>query len=460
MKNSNNSKLIVSIILFISISFLASLTLLKNIEKTEFFLDESGWVSSGYYYSDLLLEGDFDRDKWNCEWQQCAFFNSLYNPHLGQWVIGIPLKFFAEKGERESFSFYKPEKSVEQNKKEGRIPPEPILLRARSVVVVIGILCCLLIYAIGYYCNNLWTGSIAAILLIPNELFITLSTQAMTDIPYNFFLLCACLMSIILLSQTKLRYILLCTILYGGIVGLATSVKITGILVGSLYFLFVMFYKKMVCNLSVKDMLQSLAAFSISALFIIYLLNPYLWPSFKEVSIRETIQEVATYSQERQKSETQKENTKSKYPQLSNLSHVLEFPLMFGRWTRLMDEQYAASTSAQWGENRLKTFHETFFRASASFPKESYVLVLGIIISGYKLMTSIYSKKVYYGAIPLLYFAANYVFILLFMRINWDRYYLPTVITGKLIVAFAMYEASRMIWVILSKSTKLISAQR
>jgi 4-amino-4-deoxy-L-arabinose transferase-like glycosyltransferase len=373
------------------------------------------------------------------------------------------LKAFAAKGEQEFFDFYNFEKSLEENRNEGKIPPQPILLRARSVSAVIGTLCCLLIFAIGYYSNNLWIGSLVAILLIFNKLFIILSTQAMTDISYNFFLLCACLTSIFLLRQSRLRYILPISFLYGSIIGLASSVKITGVLVGGLYFFLVILYKKFVCDLKVKDAVKCLATFAISSLSIIYLLNPYFWPSLKEVSIRETIQELATYSKEkpseRQEREIQKENTLNEYPQLSNLSHVLEFPLMFGRWKRLLDP-LKVDKSFQWGENRLITFHQTFLGESSSFPKESYFLILGIILLGRKLINSLYTKTLSESAVPFLYFGANYVFILLFMRINFDRYYLPTIIASRLIVAAGIGEAIRLIWVILRRSTKLISAQR
>jgi 4-amino-4-deoxy-L-arabinose transferase-like glycosyltransferase len=461
MGNRKNSKLLVSIILSISIALLAGLTLFKNIEKTKFMEDESGWISSGYYYSNLLLRGNFKWQQWKCEWRQCGTFNSSYNPHLGQWMIGIPLKIFAAKKEREFFGLYNYEKSLEGNIKEGKIPPWPILLRARSVSAVIGILCCFLIFAIGYYSNNLWIGSVAAILLIFNKLFIVFSTQAMTDIPYNFFLLCACLTSIFLLRQSRLRYILAVSFLYGGIIGLASSVKITGLLVGGLYLFAVILYKKFVCDMKVKDAIECLATFAISALSIIYLLNPYFWPSLKEISIGETIQEVAAYSKEKPSERQGKEiqNTLNEYPQLSNFSRVLEFPLMFPRWKRLMDEQLIENKSAQWGENRLSTFHETFFGKSSTFPKESYFLVLGIILLGRKLINSLYTKTLSESAVPLLYFGVNYVFILLFMRINWDRYYLPTVIASKIIVAAGICEGCRLIWVILSRSKKLISDQ-
>jgi 4-amino-4-deoxy-L-arabinose transferase-like glycosyltransferase len=455
---SPNSKLAVSIILCISIALLASLTLFKNVEKTKFNGDESGWISSGYYFSNLLLEGDFAWQQWWKTPKEGEGFSSWFQLHLGQWVIGIPMKVLAENGEQEYSGFYHFDKTLEKNKQEGRVPPRSVLLRARSVSVVIGTLCCLLIFAIGYYSNNLWTGIIAAILLIFNKLFITLSTQAMTDIPYNFFLLCACLVSIFLLRQSQLRYILVSVLLYGVLIGLASSVKITGILVGGLYFFSIILYKIYASNLNVKDAIKCSATFSVSALFVIYLLNPYFWPSLnslKEVSVRETTQKVETYSKGEQRSEISKESNSSEYPHLSNASRILEFPRMFGRWRKQLAIQLQEDKAAQWGENRLITFHESFLRESSSFPGEIYILILGIIILGRKLVNSMYSKQLSEHAVPFLYFGVNYAFILLFMSINYDRYYLPTVIISKIIVAAAIYEIARLIWGILRKSAKL-----
>ena len=43
------------------------------------------------------------------------------------------------------------------------------------------------------------------------------------------------------------------------------------------------------------------------------------------------------------------------------------------------------------------------------------------------------------GLICLQFFLVNYLFILTLMRVNWDRYYLPTILASSLIVAFGFY---------------------
>jgi 4-amino-4-deoxy-L-arabinose transferase-like glycosyltransferase len=453
MRRTRNKRLIVSIILSIFIIVFAGSTLFKNVGRTFVHVDEPGWISSGYYYSNLLLDGNFKWEQWKCP--KCEAFGSEYNPHLGHWVFGISMKFFATKNEQEFFDMYDPEKSLDENRREGKIPSQPILFRARMSSVAIGILCCLIIFWIGYYSSNMQIGIIASILLTFNNLFIDLSTLAMTDIPYNFFLLCACFTSIFLLHQYTSRNRLLVCLIYGSFIGLASSVKITGVIIGALYFLSIILYVKNIFGLRFKDTLKYLLTFFVSTFFIIYLLNPYSWPSFTEININETTSEVVTYFKNNSGLNVSEENYAVEYPQLSNLSHVLEFPRMFQRFNHLMDEQL--NKYGWWGDNRFRTFHKNLLIYSSGLSRESYLLSIGVILEFYllvagiivlskNLIQSFQTKKISGSVIPLTYFVANYVFIMIFMKLNWDRYYLPTVIASQSIMAIGIHATIKLIW--------------
>ena len=39
---------------------------------------------------------------------------------------------------------------------------------------------------------------------------------------------------------------------------------------------------------------------------------------------------------------------------------------------------------------------------------------------------------------PLVFFAVNYLFVLFLVQLNWPRYYLPTAVAGKLLVAYGI----------------------
>lgn len=58
------------------------------------------------------------------------------------------------------------------------------------------------------------------------------------------------------------------------------------------------------------------------------------------------------------------------------------------------------------------------------------------------LRRSLSTREIAPLVIPFLYFVINYAFILTFMELNWGRYYLPTVIASKVLVAVGIYEVT------------------
>lgn len=475
MKNPTQSKLFV--IIFLALYVFASVNLLSHIEKNPIHTDEPGWVSSANYYTDLLLQGDFNHQKWECV--QCFNWGSL-NTHLGQWIIGAFLKVVVPQQEPVFFKFYIHGVSLDENIKQGTIPPRQTLLAARSIPAIFGILCGILIFFIGYYAYNKWIGSLAALLLLGNPLFITLSTQAMTDVYYHFFLLCGCLSSLFLLKLHSDRKLLLVSGIYGSFVGLASSVKITGLVLAGLHFFLIILTIKLIYRLSLRNVIQYLAVFCSSALIIIYLLNPYFWPDFSDINTEQLIKEVKTlYSEanpEALKTETlldkypqlsdelyQKPLIDSKvslqaaefmvmanlppmledYPQLSKLSHPLEFPKLFIRWKNLMNIQLGYWPLG-WKENRSNLNNDNLFIEYSTFPLEWCFLCIGMYFYGRKIVSAFLNGQAIESFSPFLYFVINYVFILAFMKLNWDRYYLPTIIAGKIIVAVGVYETFKI----------------
>ncbi len=69
------------------VSLLSGYVLLGKMKTTPFHGDESGWISAGYYYTDLLLNHDFDWAKWRCA--QCGDWGSSLTMPLGKWMIGV-----------------------------------------------------------------------------------------------------------------------------------------------------------------------------------------------------------------------------------------------------------------------------------------------------------------------------------------------------------------------------------
>jgi hypothetical protein len=255
---------------------LSSAVLLHKIHETSFHGDESGWIASGNYYTRLLLTGDFQRSAWEC--RECGAWGSL-NMHLGKLLIGIPLRSMSPESARPFLSYYDFDATAADNLQRGNTPPADLLLRARTASAVFGVLCCLSVFVIGYLAHSLWTGLTAAVLLLFNRLFGISVTRAMTDVHYNFFLLAAAVSMIAVVSASRRRSLMLASAGAGILAGLACSVKITGIVICALSFLTVILYKATLHRSAKKDLVLSVALFGCLSVSVVYLLNPYFWPS-------------------------------------------------------------------------------------------------------------------------------------------------------------------------------------
>lgn len=380
-------------IVIISSSFILS----KSIHNPVIYSDESGWITSAYYYTDLLLKRDFDPEKW--EGSQLDTWGSSYNLHVAQWLMGLPLKRYSARTTHEFSNLYNVNKTLKENKALGNIPPKDILSVARSVSVFFGVLCCVLVLSIGYYARNVWVGLIAAGLLMTNQLFVTLASMAMADIYYNFFLLCACLL-LILFSRSSQATPVLAAFLCGIFAGLAASVKIVGIIIVGLLFFMYLIYKSCIIKRWGKNIIYGGIIFSLSAVFTICILSPSLW----------------------------------------NADCLKKIFLMFIDWNNLLNIQ-ADTYVRGWGNDRLWVLHKTLVLKYSNFSFEWILLCGGVISAAAIAIRSLYRKQFARQTIPFLLFLINYLFILLFMKISWNRYYLPTVIAGKFIIACFLYDA-------------------
>ena len=423
------------------VCLLSSAHLFNKIGGTPFHGDESGWISSGNYYWELLLKGDFSRENWMCP--ECGPWGSL-NMHLGKLLIGIPSRIASQETGREFSSYYAWGQSLEENLKGGNVPPREILLQTRRASAVFGVLCCLLVFTIGYFSHIVWTGLIAALLLLNNQLFSESATRAMTDIHYNFFLLSLAVSTFSILKCRKKSYMILASSCSGLLAGLAGAVKITGIIITGLVFLAVILYEGILGKLQKSDIALSIALFSLLSVSTIYVLNPYFWPSFNAISGKAIMYEVQSLSKELAAGKARGSGIRGRYPQLSNLSNVLEFPNMFLRWRSFMRQDLPFWKSGRWDGNKFASFHQQLLHNYSSFFLEWVFLIVGIATCCSSLRSCLSTKEISPLVIPFLYFVINYAFILTFMELNWGRYYLPTVIASKVLVAVGIYEVTTL----------------
>jgi 4-amino-4-deoxy-L-arabinose transferase-like glycosyltransferase len=418
-------------LLMASVLVASAAVLFRSAQRVAFHGDESGWIASGLYYSDLVLSRDFTWEKWRC--RDCYAWGSL-NPQLGKLMIGLPLRIsssvFPSLPQDDFGGYYDFDRPFDQNVAQGRVPPVETLMRARRTSVVLGVLCCLLIFGIGYLCDSPWTAVSAAGLLLLNPLFLETASRVLTDIHYSTFLLSLCVVSVFLLKARRFQDVLVGSALCGLLAGLACSVKVTGIVVGGCYFLVIASYRYFVDGTGRLWFTSSLAIFGVSSILTIYASNPYYWPSaadFDTTALAAELRDVpAAIGNNRLQPPTQDD-----FPHVSRL---LAFPLLFLRWQKLMTAQQSRP-SAAWNGNRAVALQKELFWRYVSFRWELPFLLIGVIVCAIKIVDSINERRVHPLAVPLVYFGVNYVFISLFMKLNWGRYYLPTVIAGRVLIA-------------------------
>lgn len=447
------------------VCFVSALVLFPRIGNTDlrgaaFSVDEPGWIAASYYYTDLVRNGDFEWQKWNCP--NCGLGSSYgsLNMHLGEWLIGAPLEMDSRTKHRRFSGYYDVDNSLENNIRLGQVPPADILVQARTGPAFFGVLCCLLAFTIGFWACNVFVGLLASSLVLMNPVFLKVSAQVMTDTFYNFFLLCCCLAALAAFKTRNGKRLLLLVCFYGVMTGLACSVKVTGLIAGGLLFVLVAGWRFYTRRSGRREMFVSLALFAVFTMVTVYALNPLFWPSVREMRGGAIVQELRSLSETVVASKSIPWHSRNafladnRYPQLENLSHPLELPLLFPRWRHMMLEQQSRGWD-NWDGPRLISLHKALIefsipavvRSRGNLIVTSCVSGLFILFAAMGMASLLHAgplKRSFRGddsrRVLLLYFLANYLLIVLFMKLNWDRYYLPTIIALELVVALGIYE--------------------
>lgn len=433
-----------------------------SLEQNPLHADEPGWMASGYIHvellANLLIKGKLDLNLWK---QQDSYFNM--NGNVGKWILGFPIwSYFHTIEPERTFpyheltisSFQALSKTIFEEIKKDNEPIKKVILLSRTVSVLFGALCCVVISMIARKLNKPLMGFTTVILLLSNNLFIKHATKAIMDIYYLFFLLCLCL--ILAQSSTeksKWAVSKYQSILSGVFSALAGSVKIIGLLVGGFFFILILFFKKMISQRKEK-LIRPLISFILSAIAIVYLLNPQFW--VLPLSMRESVQEskVLAASLLGRLHGDQVSIQLSSYPHLMEL---IKLPHIFLEWNYIMKEQQENISKGIWGLNqqefgmriddqvlkqdasRLLKINKHFFYLHSPFPfVQIPFFIFGIIFCLMDMKKKAFQKQVSISVAPFLFFVANYIFILFTMKLNWDRYFLTTVVAAQMLTAIGI----------------------
>ena len=382
--------------------------LFRGIDRAPFHGDESGWISSGMYYSDLLLAADFSRGKWECA--GCKTWGAL-NGHVGKLLIGASYLTCNTSSPCVFNGYYDFFKSFEENQQRGQVPPPHVLRRGRYSAAIAGVICCLLAFAIGYTAGEpkVILGMLCSALVLSTPLFRLFANRAMADAFYNVFLLTLLLGAMVIVKSGTERRLVRRFAIAGILTGLTTSVKPSGFLLGVPLFVGVAAYRLGVGRGYERSengrlFFLSVMMFLLTTLVVIYSLNPTFWPTG-----------------------------------LSDIWRLLGFPQVLFAWDRYMAFEDVGLGLGEWHGNHVVDIHRSIFVEYSNVVIDLLFLV-GLLSCTRRWLVSMRKGVADVSFVPVAYFLCNYGLLICFLRLNWDRYYLPVEISMRVIAAIGIAE--------------------
>lgn len=394
----------VSVYTYFGVIFLVALTSFASvyiwswrIRDVPFMGDETMWITGAMYYTDLAIEGNFEHDDWHAP--HLLSMGSRNQP-LGKYLLGIGLRLHpqSEASDSEFRELYNYSQPFNWNVARGNVPDADLLQRAREVNTVFVVLCFITLALGAAKCGGVAVGYIVSALTILNGAIQVSLSWALSDAPYNLLLLSGFCAGAFYASAAKRRtqYGLAC--LCGLLAGAACSVKITGLVVAGIFFVFVGAYRASTSPGTIRKELQSVAMFGACSLAFVYAINPFFWPT-------------------------------------SSWTNLFELPNLYWRQKAAFDAKPPETRLWPADTSRFVEMHRVLFIAFSVSPLEWMLFCFGAGFSSYSLVRAVRISKLDIRAIPFLYFLANYLFILTFMEMNWPRHYLSTVFAVKLVTA-------------------------
>jgi len=389
-----------------AVALVSSWVLFNGIANASFYGDESGWISSGMYYSHLLSNRDFTRAKWDCN--DCKTWGALNAP-LGKLLIGAAYWGCDTPNPCTFNAYYDFFQSFEENQRLGNVPPEYILRRGRYSAATAGVICCLLAFAVGYMLGQpkLLLAFLCAGLVLSTQIFRLSANRAMTDAFYNLFLLAQLTAAIAIVRSGNELNIVARLSFAGVLVGLTASVKPSGFVLGFPLFLLVAVYRLSVGGgykrpESGRAFFSAALAFVAASIAVIYLLNPTFWPSG-----------------------------------LSDSWRLVGFPEVLLAWNRYMTRQDVELGLGQWTGNHIVDIHRSIFVTYSNLAV-NILFCLGLTLCTRRCVAAMRRGIADVSFVPVAYFLCNYGLLVCFLRLNWDRYYVPIELSMRVLAAIGM----------------------
>jgi hypothetical protein len=218
---------------------------------------------------------------------------------------------------------------------------------------------------------------------------------------------------------------------------MATSIKVTGLVVGGSTLLAALLYRAIALRSPVRDVLRSVLALTLATVGTILLLNPLFWPEPGKVDVPVLAAEVRTLPAVVAATGIRSVCHRNR-PQLANLCRLVAFPAMYPRWKKQLTYHQPKDPDWYFFRRPYRAMHDAFLKTFATVPYEWIFLPVGLAFCVKRGVEGVRQKRSDPAVVPALFFVANYALLLLFLPLDWDRYYLTLVIAAKMLIAIGV----------------------
>ncbi len=394
---------------------------LHNIENRLYHHDENHWIHTSKYFKLFFIDRDFHNPQWKEWW-------TWDQPSVGRYIIGISL--YLDGGEKRfeevaKMAVWKSSQSFLWNTLNGALPMKDILYRARLPMAILGGLTCFLIYLAGTMLFNRWTGILAALLLAYNPLMLESSQRAMTDSPLIFFMTASMVLMIFFyqsINRRKHYTALGLSLLIGVAVALAAGSKMNGALAGITFGTFCILLsvfkikqlyrncnlpalpRRIMTDMDLKTVSSCLIISGLTSILLFTALNPYLYKQPLK-GFQKMVEHRMETAKNQQKNWTAIHTAGEKFRFVTNRS--------------LYDARYTTLKSV---------FH---------LPLDLILFITGLVILFYtETRHVIQNGALSMKSIVLVWTLITYIGIMVWIPLDWDRYYLPVVPCVAMMCAF------------------------
>ncbi len=423
--------------LMVLICIFLGMTMFRHVNSAQFVGDESGWITAAYLHTQALREFDFSPERW--EFPEAGLYGNL-NPQVGKLMLGVPLSlwhtFYCDAPAFSKLYDFRIDRHA--NIAAGNLPPRDQLLAARIITACYGVLFLWTAMFVAGRAFGRGAGIATGILIAANETIVLSMSRAMTDAAYQLFSVAVCIPILYYVQAKAPRKEYVFAALAGVLAGLACSVKVTGIVLGGLVLLPLIFLKVRRPLPEWRRVVAAGCAYAVAALITVYALNPFFWPTLS-TGVEADLAVAATPSKVIWKDLSRVTYDRSAieyaYPRASAVMRPLEFPILFLRWNSLLESQLEDFKSPP---PTLASYHARLFGEFALFPGDVLLVLAGCAACVLRIRGAWIGGRLSRCAVPLSFGALNYIFWTATTRVELNRYYLSPLIALQLLAGIGI----------------------